>query len=304
MNEDNRLVANLVSNDLEIMPNGILKLNEKNKVHMLLVEDNPAAMSVLKMMAQQFDIQFSIAADAEVAFELVQKHHFDLIITDLGLPEKQGDELTAMIRDYEFEQHRTNTTIVGLTGHTLGEITQTCLNSGMNEVYRKPMMLKEFEALVQPFIQKKLYVNSKSLMMNRSFGVDLPPTEAELFQIKHLPILDLDLALRLLGSEEVAREIFESLKVDGILNELAYIKIAYDKGDWSTVRTLTHKIKGGAVYGTVRLHYATLYLEHYIIAGHTICLKELYTQMIHVIDETLMYLDNWLINISLYQGVA
>lgn len=277
---------------------------EENKVHMLLVEDNTAAMNVLKMMAQRFDIQLSMAADAEIAFELVKAHHFDLIITDLGLPGKQGDELTALIRAYEQKHHRANTTIVGLTGHALGDITQMCLNAGMNEVYRKPMMPKELAALVEPLIQKKWHADKNPLMINGALGMDLPHTEAELFQIKHLPILDLDLAVSLLGSEEVAREIFESLKVEGISSELPYIKMAHDKGDWGTVGTLAHKMKAGAVFGTVRLHYAILYLERYIKAGHMTCSKELYTQMIHVIDETMMYLDNWLVETPLYQGAA
>lgn len=65
-------------------------------------------------------------------------------------------------------------------------------------------------------------------------------------------------------------------------------------GDWKKVEKYTHKIKGGACYGTVRLYYALLYMERYLKAGHTKCAEALYAQMLRVIDETLAYLDEWL----------
>ena len=59
------------------------------------------------------------------------------------------------------------------------------------------------------------------------------------------------------------------------------------------LRTLAHKMKGGATYGTVRLYYALLYMERYIKAGHTRCLEQLYTQMLDTINDTVVTLDNF-----------
>ena len=72
-----------------------------SQFQVLLVEDNATALNVLKIMVKKFNVQISAAMDAETALELVKKQHFDLIITDLGLPQKSGDEMTVAIRAYE-----------------------------------------------------------------------------------------------------------------------------------------------------------------------------------------------------------
>lgn len=203
---------------------------------------------------------------------------------------KEKGEVPSFANMGDGTHHRPPTIIVALTEDASEDITQTCLNEGMNEVYQNAIISTELAELREPLIQKMDSAERKSSITPRGLGLDLPHTEAELFQIKHLPILDLGLAISLLGSEEVAREIFESLKVEGLRNELPAIQMAREKGDWSKVGELAHKMKGGAVFGTVRLHYAILYLERYIKAGHVTCLKELYTQMLYVIDETMMYL--------------
>ena len=125
-------------------------------------------------------------------------------------------------------------------------------------------------------------------------GTDLPKTEEELFKIGHLPLLDIDIALTFFGTKDVARTIFESFNTMGILPDLGHIKSAHAEGNWANVQALTHKMKAGALYGTVRLQYAFLYMERYQQAGHTKHLEDLYVQMIHTIDETVTYLDAWL----------
>lgn len=266
-----------------------------NQLQVLLVEDNIPALHVLKMMVKRFDVQMSSAEDAESAFLLVQKQSFSLIITDLGLPQKSGDELAKDIRAYEKEQHRIPCTIVGLTGHSLGEITQKCLDSGMNEVYRKPIVPESLKALIERLKpSKKILVAEPPNSSVSSLGVDLPNTEAELFKIEHMPLLDMNIALKILGSEEVARDIFQSLTVSGILPDLELMKAAYVAKNWDDVQRLAHKMKAGALYGTVRLHYALLYMERYCKSGHVACLEDLYKQMLRVIDETFAYINTWL----------
>ncbi len=176
----------------------------------------------------------------------------------------------------------------------MGEITNQCLDAGMNEVYQKPMALQTLTALIEPLVNKKKPVSELTSQSSGGLGVDLPKTEAELFEIHHYPLLDLNVGVKVLGSEDVVRDILKSLKVDAIIDDLALIKKAHAEGDWVAVEKLAHKMKGGSDFGTVRMHYALLYMERYRKAGHTKCSEELYDQMLRVIDETMAYLDEWL----------
>lgn len=262
-----------------------------NQLRVLLVEDNIPVLTILKIMVEEYDAQVVTALDAESAYKSVTSSHFDLVITDLGLPGKSGDELTTMIRSFERAQHRQPMTIVGLTGHALGQITQKCLDAGMNELYRKPMQSQALKALLESTLAP---IEDLDEVTVGALGEDLPDTERQLFELNQYPLLDLQVAIRTLGSESVARMILKTLKKDGVTNDLVLIKEAYVRGDWVTIEKLSHKIKGGACYGTVRMYYALLYMERYIKAGHTHCLKRLYEQMIRVIDESMQYLDGWL----------
>jgi two-component system, OmpR family, aerobic respiration control sensor histidine kinase ArcB len=264
-----------------------------NLYQVLLVEDNAPALYVLNMMMKLFEAQISTAVDAEAAFDLVKSHSFDLIITDLGLPGQSGDEMTSLIRAFEHEYHLKPATIIGLTGHALGEITKQCLDAGMNEVYQKPMRPEVLKNLMDKLMAPKQKPESfaKEAPSIGGLGMNLPETERQLFEMNLYPLVDMNVAIQLLGNEEMVRTIFNSLKDQGITGDLAIIKKAHETRDWVTIEHYTHKIKGGACYGTVRLYYALLYMERYLKAGHTHCAEELYVQMLRVIDETLVYLD-------------
>jgi CheY-like chemotaxis protein len=70
------------------------------------------------------------------------KNKFDLIITDFGLPGLSGIDLTSKIRTFEKEKQIPLTPIIGLTAYREEKIKQACRQSGMNEVFTKPMTVE------------------------------------------------------------------------------------------------------------------------------------------------------------------
>jgi lipoic acid synthetase len=127
----------------------------KSELKVLLVEDNKPAMTVLNLMLQKFKVGITAAFDAESAFEIVQEQSFDLMITDIGLPGKQGDELVKMIRALEQQEERKPMKIVALTGHSWGEMSKACIEAGMNDLYQKPMSRDALQKLLTPLIKAK-----------------------------------------------------------------------------------------------------------------------------------------------------
>lgn len=117
-------------------------------------------------------------------------------------------------------------------------------------------------------------------------GYDLPDSEESLFELEQYPLFDMELGIDVLGSESLVLTILESL--DKEMNpDITRIKENHEKGNWEEVQKLTHKIKGGATYGTVRLYFALLFMERYLKAGHSNCQEALYTEMIRIMGETL-----------------
>ncbi|KTD37707.1 sensory box histidine kinase/response regulator [Legionella nautarum] len=277
--------------------------NIDSTIKVLLIEDNPFALKSLKVLFMPFKLHVLEAKSAEDAFELVKKETFDLIITDIGLPDMQGDELVVKIRQLEHEIGRPRAKIVALTGHALveGELAYKWKKLGIDGLFQKPMQPKLLKSLLDPFM-KKSQEKTKSIpepaikekissSVEGKLGLDLPDTEAELFEINYYPLLDLKVGEEVLGSEDLVKSLLKDLKKVGIEPDLERLEQAHTIGDWKTVGALAHKIKGGSTLGTVRLYYALLYMERYLKAGHTRCAEALYAQMLRVINETVDYLD-------------
>ena len=142
-----------VSMSPEIVLESIQKSANPNRFQVLLVEDNATVLTVLIGMMKHFDVQVTTAVNVELAFELVKSQSFDLIITDVGLPGKQGDELTVMIRAFEKEAGRKSAVIIGYTGHAALELHQQYVSAGMNEICTKPMTPEKLRALMAVYGQ-------------------------------------------------------------------------------------------------------------------------------------------------------
>lgn len=124
----------------------------ENPINFLLVEDNKIALFTLERMIAQAGCQFTSLTDGESALHMAKTKLFDLIITDLGLPGLSGIELTLNIRAFEREKQRTSIPIIGLTAHSDEHIKQTCLQSGMNEVFTKPMTIDILATIMKTYL--------------------------------------------------------------------------------------------------------------------------------------------------------
>ncbi len=104
----------------------------------LVVEDQPIAALVAKTLFIKQGCEIDVAESGAAALNQVQKHQYDFIVMDIGLPDIDGYEVTRNIRLFEeSSQHRTF--IAGLTAHGGPENNQRGLDAGMNIVLTKPL---------------------------------------------------------------------------------------------------------------------------------------------------------------------
>lgn len=115
----------------------------------LLVEDNIITLNLVEIIVTQAKCRFMSATNGEQALELAKTIHFELIITDIGLPGISGTELAALIREWEKSLNKEAVPIIGLTAHTLPESQAVELH--MNKVLSKPIYLDEMRSLIFQF---------------------------------------------------------------------------------------------------------------------------------------------------------
>jgi CheY-like chemotaxis protein len=108
------------------------------KPYVLLVEDNPVAMRVEKMLMKYLNCEVDCAESGEEAVDLAHKRHYDLILMDLGLPGLSGVEACQAIRAEEKRTGLDLVPIVAVTANVNPSQHALCLEVGMSQVFVKP----------------------------------------------------------------------------------------------------------------------------------------------------------------------
>ncbi|MDX1407748.1 MAG: ATP-binding protein [Saprospiraceae bacterium] len=130
---------------------GQLRLDQ---LQVLLVDDAPfnhmVVTEMLKKRVESLDIK--TATDGSEAVQLAQQHDFDLIIMDAKMPGMDGLEATRRIRALTTGK-AAEIPILGATAGAMPEQIDACLESGMNDVITKPVMIDELIRKIRQLTQ-------------------------------------------------------------------------------------------------------------------------------------------------------
>jgi two-component system copper resistance phosphate regulon response regulator CusR len=119
------------------------------KMNILIVEDEPNVVSILKrgLVAEGFEP--SVAPDGLIALEMIAAHSFALIILDIMLPGINGMELCKMIKKTHPE-----TPVIMLTALDSTENIVTGLDNGADDYLVKPFKIAELSARVRMLLRR------------------------------------------------------------------------------------------------------------------------------------------------------
>ncbi len=94
------------------------------------------------------------------------------------------------------------------------------------------------------------------------------------------------------GNEELMQEIM-MMFLQALPEEIARLQFSYENEDWEMLKTVTHKLKGGASYcGTLQLNKICISLEEAICAGNTEMSASAYQQLLTEIEKVRTTIQN------------
>ena len=105
-------------------------------VRLLLVEDNEANQMVAVEILTLAGFKVEVAANGRLAVEALRGHDYDLVLMDLHMPEMDGFEATAAIRN---ELGLTTLPIIAMTANVMKGERERCLAAGMDDYVSKPI---------------------------------------------------------------------------------------------------------------------------------------------------------------------
>jgi len=116
--------------------------------HIMVVDDNPINIQVLVNHLNAYRV--SKASSGMEALELLQKHHFDLILLDVMMPGMTGYEVCAHIRKH-YSPNELPVLLITAKNQTKDLVMG--LESGANDYITKPFAMKELLARVKTHLQ-------------------------------------------------------------------------------------------------------------------------------------------------------
>ncbi|NOX82203.1 MAG: response regulator [Alphaproteobacteria bacterium] len=132
------------------------RVNEADKVKILLAEDNEVNQLVVKHMLDANVYELVIADNGLEALRLYEADPggFDIILMDVSMPEMDGHEATRAIRALENGAQRTPMPIVCLTAHVMAADVERSREAGMDDYLSKPISKEKLDQVIERWTGK------------------------------------------------------------------------------------------------------------------------------------------------------
>lgn len=119
-------------------------------LEILLVDDDELVRQSLSMLLTHEGFRVSSARGGAEALELSQQQSFDLIISDIRMPDMDGFEVVRQLRELQNEAH-----FVLITGYANEEAPVQALRLQLDDYFRKPFDLNFFLERIRQFRRRR-----------------------------------------------------------------------------------------------------------------------------------------------------
>jgi signal transduction histidine kinase/CheY-like chemotaxis protein/HAMP domain-containing protein len=120
----------------------------------LLAEDNAVNQRLAMRLLEKRGHKVVVAGNGLEALAALKKESFDLVLMDLQMPEMDGYEATAAIREEERDSGR-HQPVLALTAHAMKGDREKCLAAGMDGYLSKPIRPQELDEVLEEYLKKQ-----------------------------------------------------------------------------------------------------------------------------------------------------
>lgn len=222
----------------------------------LLVEDDPINLAVIKGMLQPYRVRIEAAQNGRVALGKLARSGFDLVLMDCLMPEMDGYAACREFRGMEMNSGAMRRTpVIALTANAMQGDREKCLAAGMDDYLSKPF---KRHALVEIIALWLARARSQG-------GLEIPvPTET----LREREPIDREKIQEL--QEDLGEDFFKVLRTfqAGLPDRSARVWAAMQANDANQVHMEVHSLKSlSAQFGLGRLREVVVGLDNKARAG-------------------------------------
>ncbi|MGH3713357.1 MAG: response regulator [Micromonosporaceae bacterium] len=134
---------------------------------MLVVDDDPQLLRALRINLSARGYQVVVATDGTTALAAAAKHHPELVVLDLGLPDMHGVTVVEGLRGW------TSVPVIVLSARHSEADKVDALDAGADDYVTKPFGMDELLARVRAALRRAVPAAEPSVVSTAAFAVDL-----------------------------------------------------------------------------------------------------------------------------------
>jgi CheY-like chemotaxis protein len=115
----------------------------RKRLRILFVEDHEDTCAVMTRLLRGFGYAVTCAGNVRVAMELIETQPFDLLISDIGLPDGSGLDVMRRVRE------RQQLKGIALSGFGMEEDVRRSREAGFAQHLTKPVNFRKLEAVIE-----------------------------------------------------------------------------------------------------------------------------------------------------------
>jgi two-component system sensor histidine kinase/response regulator len=220
----------------------LIEARGRARARVLLAEDNLVNQRVAAKMLEKVGCTVDIAGNGVLAMEALANAHYDLVLMDCQMPEMDGFEATAAIREREGDGPRVP--IIAMTANAMAGDRERCLAAGMDGYLSKPVRADDLTAVISEWLPAAGSAEADGVAT--ADVPELTPAEED-----DQTLIDRD-QLRTLreldggGSSSFVLELVDAF-IDEGGEEIAQVRAAVLAGDANALVRSAHRLKGSAL---------------------------------------------------------
>lgn len=131
----------------------------KQKVHILLVEDNVINQKLALRLLEKMGYRADVASNGKEGARAVKTNLYDLVLMDVQMPEMDGIQATKAIRAHEQEPATRNSQpairhipIIAMTANAMKGDRERCIEAGMDDYLSKPIRPQILQETINKYL--------------------------------------------------------------------------------------------------------------------------------------------------------
>lgn len=183
-------------------------------IKILVVEDDGPIRNLISTALQTNQYKYDLSVNGEKALISLSTHHYDIVLLDLGLPDKDGIEIIEQFRTFSM------TPVIVISARSSDEDKIKALDAGADDYITKPFSVEELLARVRSTLRRSQYLENQKgkeelIFINGDLKIDYP-SRTVFFQNEEIHLMPIEYNLLCLLAKNVGKVLTHQYILDKV----------------------------------------------------------------------------------------